>query len=228
MSPDKPKKPTSEIAWHRPILIALGAGGVAALIGALVFWRLAFDLGGVAFFSTYLLLTWGHLERVTPEFMRDHAEEADEPSFIILAIALAALATAFITLFLAINGPSTTDAVAVGLGFFSVLLGWFTVQVMMAMHYAYRFYRPLDAKGREMGSERHRVSEGLAFPKTGKPGGWDFLYHSLTVAITSQVADVDVTSTAMRKMVIAHAVASFVFNTMVLAAAVNVVVSLGQ
>lgn len=208
--------------------MAFAAGAVAVAASVLFFGGYAFDLGGLAFFATYLALAWGRIERATPEFMHDHAEQADEPPYIILAIALIALAIALVTLFLAINGPTRTDAIAVGLGFFSVLMGWLTVQAMMAMHYAHRYYRPLNVEGQKIGSEQRRVSEGLAFPKTNKPNGWDFLYHSLTVAITSQVSDVDVTSTAMRKMIITHAVASFVFNTMVVAAAINVVVSLGQ
>ena len=73
---------------------------------------------------------------------------------------------------------------------------------------------------------------GLDFPgideSTGPeaaPNYSDFLYFSLTVAATAQTSDVAVTTRAMRKLVVMHAVVSFGFNTMVLALAINIAAS---
>ena len=54
------------------------------------------------------------------------------------------------------------------------------------------------------------------------PSYSDFLYFSLTIAATAQTSDVSVTTRAMRKLVVSHAVVSFAFNTMVLALAINI------
>ena len=57
-----------------------------------------------------------------------------------------------------------------------------------------------------------------------EPGSWDFLYYSFVVGMTAQVSDVQVLSTAMRRVTLAHGVVSFFYNTVLLALAVNVAI----
>ncbi len=45
--------------------------------------------------------------------------------------------------------------------------------------------------------------------------------------MTAQTSDVEITTSAMRQVNILHAVVSFFFNTVLVAAAVNLAVSLG-
>jgi len=69
----------------------------------------------------------------------------------------------------------------------------------------------------------------LDFPGPKKdPGVWDFLYFATVVGMTAQTSDVQVTTTTMRKFVLLHGIVSFAFNTVLIAIAVNVVVSLLQ
>ena len=67
---------------------------------------------------------------------------------------------------------------------------------------------------------------GLDFPGKDEPGAHDFLYFAFVIGMTAQTSDVAITSTAMRKANLLHAVVSFFFNTVLVAAAVNVAVSL--
>ena len=46
--------------------------------------------------------------------------------------------------------------------------------------------------------------------------------------MTAQTSDVAITSTAMRKFNLIHGIVSFFFNTVLVAAAVNVVISLAS
>ena len=62
---------------------------------------------------------------------------------------------------------------------------------------------------------------GLAFPETEYPNYWDFIYFSFVVGMTFQVSDVQVTSTALRRVVAAHGVLSFFYSVSILALAVN-------
>ena len=66
-------------------------------------------------------------------------------------------------------------------------------------------------------------SRGLDFPGTAEPGGYDFLYFAFVIGMTAQTSDIAITSTAMRKINLVHAVVSFFFNTVLVAAAVNAV-----
>jgi uncharacterized membrane protein len=54
-----------------------------------------------------------------------------------------------------------------------------------------------------------------------------FLYFSFTVGTSVATSDTKVSSNAMRRRVMVHAVFSHFYNTILLAAAVNVLLSLG-
>jgi uncharacterized membrane protein len=59
------------------------------------------------------------------------------------------------------------------------------------------------------------------FPNESNPDYIDFLYFSFTVA-AAQTSEVSVGSRRMRRIVMSHTVLSLLFNTTVLALAVNV------
>ena len=67
---------------------------------------------------------------------------------------------------------------------------------------------------------------GLQFPGGGDPDYWDFLYFSFTIGAAVQTSDVAITTPRMRRLVLGHTVVSFLFNTTILAIAVNVGASL--
>ena len=129
------------------------------------------------------------------------------------------------SLFVLINKGGRPDALELALSLASVALGWFTIHTMTALHYAHLYWRPEDRRAKQR-SRTTTEHGGLDFPGGDEPGGYDFLYFSLVIGMTAQTSDVNVTKTAMRKLNLLHAVVSFFFNTVLVAAAVNVAVSL--
>ena len=69
---------------------------------------------------------------------------------------------------------------------------------------------------------------GSSSPADTEPGAYDFLYFAFVTGMTAQTSDVAITSTAMRKFNLIHGIVSFFFNTVLVAAAVNVVISLAS
>ena len=65
---------------------------------------------------------------------------------------------------------------------------------------------------------------GLTFPGAA-PCYADFGYFAAVIGMTSQVADVAITTTAMRRLVLVHGLVSFGFNLLVLALTINLVAS---
>ena len=131
--------------------------------------------------------------------------------------------------------PEQQDAAGVGepdrihmvLGIASVVLGWLCVHTMLAFHYAYEYYGTDTSSPKGPDGHRHHVG-GLDFPGKEAPDALSFLYFSFVIGMTAQVSDVEVTSNSMRKLVLVHGILAFFFNTVILAAAVNVVVALGH
>lgn len=204
---------------HRAFYIAVLAGlgvGVATLFitpGQAVLW------GSNVFFAVYLAMSLTFFPRASADFLDQHADEEDAPPWIIFVATIAVIGTALVSLFqlVASKDPGGLQLVATGA---SVPLGWLTVHAIAAHHYAFQYYA---ASG---GDDGQGESGGLQFPFERRPDGISFLYFSYVIGMTAQVADVNVTSNEMQRLVLMHGIFSFFFNTVIVAATVNVVVSL--
>ncbi|MGN6551594.1 MAG: DUF1345 domain-containing protein [Pararhizobium sp.] len=208
---------------HTPFYVAAGLGLAAFAVAAAFGIDYFVPLGADVFFLVYLVLHVFRLPALTPDYLRDHARADDEPAIVILAVTLGAVAAAVGALFVLINGKNATEPLRLTLALASVPLGWLTIHMMAAFHYAHLYWRPDRSAAGKQGRRR-----GIAFPGDADPGAYDFLYFSYVIGMTAQTSDVAITDTAMRKVNLLHAIVSFFFNTVLVAAAVNVAVALGH
>jgi uncharacterized membrane protein len=191
------------------------------LCAGLAAWALSFTpvfalLAGADFlFLTYLLLTVRIIGKTSPDDLRHHAEDDDEGVALILLLAGLAVLVSVAAIFLVLNADESSLGARLA-ALVSLPLGWATVHTLIAFHYAYLHYRSEDQ------------GVGFAFPGKGDPDAWDFLYASFTIGMTAQVSDVNVTTRPLRRAVLVHGVASFFYNTGILALAVNAAVTAGQ
>jgi uncharacterized membrane protein len=200
---------------HGRFLIAFGLGlGVGLLAWAIGIAPLFGLLAGLdAFFLLYLAMM-GWLMRVSDaDQLRRHADQDDEGVTLILVLALLAVAASVTAIFLVLTADASSLA-ARSLALVSLPLGWATIHVLAAFHYAHLHYRGAEP--------------GMVFPGKGSPDAVDFLYASFTIGMTAQVSDIEVTTKAMRRAVLMHGVVSFFYNTCLLALAVNAVVTAGN
>jgi uncharacterized membrane protein len=155
---------------------------------------------------------------------RDWADDEDEGLFLIVVITLATISFSLVSIFSLLNAGRRPDQVLLVFSLASAPLGWFVLHTGASLHYAHYYYARLAAGPEANGGS----GGGLSFPETEQPGPWDFLYYSFVVGMTAQVSDVQVTSTPMRRLTLAHSVVSFIFNTVLIAMVVNVIVALAQ
>lgn len=205
------------IRRHGRFLVSFALGLCAGLAAWWLSFAPVFALLAAAdtLFLIYLALTARIVGQTGPDDLRRHAEDEDEGVALILLLAGLAVLVSVAAIFLVLNADESTLAARL-MALVSLPLGWATIHTLTAFHYAYLHYRA-EAEG-----------EGFAFPGKGDPDAWDFLYASFTVGMTAQVSDVEVTTHRMRRAVLVHGVASFFYNTGILALAVNAAVSAGQ
>ena len=98
----------------------------------------------------------------------------------------------------------------------TVIISWVMVHTLFALHYAYLYYRKESA-------EKAGCGPRLLFPGDCKPDYYDFAYFSFVIGMTSQVSDVQIASSIVRRWALLHGVISFGFNTAVLALGINVI-----
>jgi uncharacterized membrane protein len=200
---------------HRPsLLIGLAVALVAGVGGAgflrirtdiLISWDLGVVAYGLAFLSIMTVTTVDKLRRV--------AALTDEGRWGVLVITIvASLASlgAIVAELAQAHGRAHSgwiEALAGG----TVLLSWFFIHTIFATHYAHEFWR---------------AKSGLTFPGNDEPNYSEFLYFSFCIAVASQVSDVSTQSEGMRKLVFAHSMVAYLFNTAVIALGVNIAASL--
>lgn len=199
-------------ARHGRFLLAFGFGTMVGLAAWVQEIGLEYCVlsGANAFFLLYLLLMSGLVRQAEPADLRRHAEEADEGVALILALAAVAVAVSVTAIILVLNTPDSGLAARIA-AIATLPLGWATIHTLAAFHYAHLYYR---AGGK-----------GLVFPGKAEPDAWDFLYFSFTIGMTAQVSDVVADARGMRQAILVHGVASFFYNTGILALAVNAVVT---
>ena len=196
----------------------LAAFAIGALVGLAVwFWAVSgvysLLIGVNIFFLLYIGLMLWLANTLTPADLRRHAEEEDEGLPLILILALVAVLASVTAIFL-VNSAEASPLAARLTALVSLPLGWATIHVLAGFRYAHLHYRsPVP---------------GFAFPGPGEPDAWDFLYASFTIGMTAQVSDVEVATPQMRRAVLGHGVASFFYNTCILALAVNASLTAGQ
>jgi uncharacterized membrane protein len=97
----------------------------------------------------------------------------------------------------------------------TVASSWFLIHTVFTMHYAHAYYRDDDDDPNTAGSG------GLEFPNEQQPDFLDFAYFSFVIGMTCQVSDVQISSRPIRRLALVHGLLSFLFNTVVLALAIN-------
>jgi uncharacterized membrane protein len=204
---------------HASFVVAAGIGVAAFAAALFILPKLATQLGANVFFAVYLVQVASAMPRLTPAYLRAHASGEDLPAAIILAVTVGAAAVAAGSLFLIINARPSPHPLELLLALGSVTLGWATIHAMAALHYAHLYW--------STAAHAPEPRRGLDFPGTKDPGGYDFLYFAFVIGMTAQTSDTAVTTTDMRKINLLHAVVSFFFNAVIVAAAVNLAVSLG-
>ena len=204
---------------HAAFYIGLAAGALVGLVCLLFFPTYGVPVGANVMFACYLGLSGYEIPALTADYLEQRPDDADSPVAAIFGVTVTVVVVAVGSLFLTLNDGEVADGLQVTLSVVSVLLGWFTVHTMAGLHYAHEFYADADA------GQGSAVLGGLDFPGEKRPDGLDFLYFAYVIGMTAQVADVAITSRAMRRRVTLHGVFSFLFNTVIVAATVNVVVA---
>ncbi|MDO9418883.1 DUF1345 domain-containing protein [Pararhizobium sp.] len=209
---------------HKPFYFA-AVSGVAALLASLwIVPPLAIEIAAITFFVLYLALTGLKIRHLTAHDLKHRATDTDEPVAIIFAVTLGTVVLSIASLFVLVNSSTPVSGLQIALSLGSVALGWLTVHTMAALHYAHVYW--LARGRRETSPDAGDKPAGLDFPSTPDPGVFDFLYFSFVIGMTAQTSDVAITTTTMRKLNLAHAIVSYFFNTVLVAAVVNIAVSL--
>jgi uncharacterized membrane protein len=204
------------LSWRR-LLSCLGGGllaaGLAVVAGVpeisvLLGWAVA--AGGLLFWVWRI--SWPRDSAGTKRLAEEEGQtRVTDAAVLGAAVAsLAAVAEGLVR-------SGTQDAVGVAtvvLGVLVVFLSWALVNTVFALKYARRYYSGGDG--------------GIDFGQEDPPAYSDFAYLAFTVGMSFAVSDTQLADTSIRKVALGQALLSYLFGTVVIAVAVNLVTNLGQ
>ena len=204
------------LSWRR-LLICLGGGLLAAGLATVAGVPEIAVLVGWAVAATGLLIwVWRISWPRDSEGTKRLAEEEGQTRVtdtVVLGAAVASLAAVVEALVRSGTGDAIGAATVV-LGVLVVILSWALVNTVFALKYARRYYSGGDG--------------GIEFGQEEPPAYSDFAYVAFTVGMSFAVPDTQLADTSIRKVALGHALLSYLFGTVVIAVAVNLVTNLGQ
>ncbi|MBW0108603.1 DUF1345 domain-containing protein [Pseudonocardia sp. KRD-182] len=204
------------LSWRR-LLICLGggllAGGSTAVAGVP---EIAVLVGWAVTAGSLLFWVWRISWPLDPGGTKRLAEEEGQTRVTDTAVLAAAVAS-LAAVVEALVRSGTRDAVgvlAVVLGITVVIVSWAVVNTVFALKYARLYYAGSDG--------------GIEFGQEEPPAYSDFAYVAFTVGMSFAVPETPIVDTQIRKMGLGHALLSYLFGTLMIAAAVEGVANLGQ
>lgn len=166
----------------------------------------AFDVATLVFLAACLPLL-----RSNAVQMRRRSAENDANRAGLLAITVLLSLVVLFAVGTLIASPGPLGSADIALIVATLVLAWLFANSVFTLHYAHLYYLQRDACDQA----------GLDVPGAKEPGYWDFLYFSFTLGMTFQTSDVTISGAHMRRVVLGHCMAAFVFNMGILAFTVN-------
>ncbi len=181
---------------------------------------------------SFLVLVWLMMSRATSQRMRSQAQRQDQSRWIILIMVVVASCASLLAIIFMLNGSKHLSESILTLyiifSLLTIVASWLLIHTMFALHYAHLYYQIQGRQTNYLATENQNSEQAtpLEFPQEKAPNYADFLYFSLGIGMTSQVADVQIISRILRRLALVHEVLSFFFNTLIVALGINILASL--
>jgi uncharacterized membrane protein len=202
----------------RRTMVAL-AVGLVVLVVTLVLgtsWPVALTGSWGVVALLIVASVWSRIARMDAEQTKAsaRAEDFSRPTsdLVVLVASVASLGAIAYTVHRAGHAHGATKALLIALAIAVVSLSWATVHTLYLLRYGDLYY------GDPVG--------GIDFNDDDPPDYHDFAYLAFTIGMTFQVSDTSLTSKAMRRVAIRHALLSFLFVAVILALSINTVATL--
>jgi uncharacterized membrane protein len=209
------------LGWHAPALrraiIAASIGLIVALVLLrFMTWELAMVGGWDAAAFTFLMTIWPIIIRADSSHAEQLATREDETrgsaTVLLLGASVASLLGVGFALSLAGRHSGPLRVLLIGVAVLTVVLSWTVVNTVFTLRYADLHFSSAAA-GIHFGDS--------AGPQ--RPNYRDFAYVAFTIGMTYQVSDTAIRDPRIRRIVLSHAILSYLFGVVIVAGSVNLI-----
>ncbi|HKA69605.1 MAG TPA: DUF1345 domain-containing protein [Actinomycetes bacterium] len=212
------------LGWHAIAMRrASSVAGVGLIVGVAVnlfaTWELAVVGGWDAAAITFLATVWPVIIKADEQQTEMIAAREDQTrrtaTVLLLAASVASLLGVGFALTVAGRESGAERVVLIGIAVVTVVLSWTLVNTVYTLRYAHL----------QLGTP----ADGIAFGDSSVPQPptyRDFAYVAFTIGMTYQVSDTVVRDRRTRVTVLSHALLSYLFGTVIVAGAINLIAGL--
>ncbi|MET1051026.1 MAG: DUF1345 domain-containing protein [Mycetocola sp.] len=202
----------------RKVLTSVLAGIVLALVSVVLdAAELAPLVGWVAAGTVFLSWAWGKAWNAGPEATRELALHEGRSRRLVDSLIIG---TTFVSLLFVVfallrsQHQDTIGVLAIVLAMIAVVVSWALINTVYAFKYARMYYH----------DDRHRFQ----FNQKEDPSYSDFACAAFSIGMAYNASNVDESSTASRRIALGHELLAYLFGTIVVAVAINLVTSLAK
>jgi uncharacterized membrane protein len=207
-------KPPSEVA--RVLASAAFGVVVSGVLVAFAPWEVTVLAGWIVGAGAFAARTWMHIRSLSGEqtaavALREDSSRATA-HVLVNAASVVSLVGVGVTLAEASGTSGVRRIVLSAAAVLTVAASWLLVQTVFTLRYAHTYYTPPIG--------------GIDFNADDEaPNYLDFAYLAFTIGMTFQVADTDLTTNRMRRLVLRHSLLAYLFGAVILAMTINVTAS---
>lgn len=209
--PDRPGRGRSGPVNSRLAAAAVAAAVAAVATGFSAPWQAALLVPWVAGASTWAGWTWVVVLRLDP-VSASRLATSEEPNreqtyVLLLTAAVASLVAVVLGVTKAGHTTGGERVLLLSSSIAAIVVSWLVVHTVFTLRYAALYYLGPDG--------------GIDFNEEIAPVYADFAYLAFTVGMTFQVSDTPITAQSIRHAALRHALLSYLFGTVIIAATVN-------
>jgi uncharacterized membrane protein len=221
------------LGWHAADLRRVTSAGAVGLAAGLVLalfvpWQIAvlgaWDGGALVFLGS----VWPIILRAdaagTEHLVTREDVTRDAARLLLAAASGASLVSVAFALHLAGLEQGGWRVVSIAVATLTVVVSWVVVNTVFTLRYAADYYGAAPGAGGADGAAQAIDFGGAAASE--RPDYRDFAYVAFTIGMTYQVSDTNLRNRRIRRTVLVHAVLSYLYGVVIVAAGVNIVAGL--
>jgi len=186
------------------------AGAVAGVVG--VPWQLTVLCVWIGIATVFIALVWRKVlladAAMTARLSTIEDDTRAVSSVLIVTSAVVSLVGAGLALHHADKASGAMQAALTVASMVTIVVSWLVVNTEYTLRYALVYFTPPEG--------------GVEFPGVDAPDYRDFAYLAFTIGMAFQVSDTGLRTPQFRRTLLGHALLSYVFGTVIVAATINV------
>jgi len=207
-------------ALRRFVVAAVMGALVAAALAPFVKWEVALLGGWDACALAFVTVAWSVILRCNSAQTQEYAMREDDTRAtarsLVVASSLVSLFAVVIVLGVAGDSQGGTRVIYIATALLTVVLSWVVINTLFTLRYADLYFA----------SRPNAIDFGTGGAE--EPDYRDFAYVAFTIGMTYQVADTTLRDRRVRRTVLRHALISYLFGVVIVAACVNLVSGLAR